>query len=1482
MATGSNRDVTMTLSVETLGAEGIKTLQSSVATLAQQGGDAAPEFQRLADEIGRIGEQAQAIAAFKDLATQTDALANKQQEAAAKVAGLADQINQAKQATAAASAEQKDASATLLAAQRAYDAAGSGLKQLNADYKAGTVSAESYRAQISELTAKQGEQRNRFADLRSELKLANAALSEAESAQSKLVTQYDRSDSSLTKANAAIREHNSALSQSSAAAAQLGTSTENVATSEAQLVQGLNQAGNSVNALNERVKALAAVENDLAAQAIFEKQAQDAQKLVQAASYVRFWHEELNKAEVAERELAAQSAFEKQAQDAQKLVQAASYVKFWREELDKADAAERELAAQSAFEKQAQDAQKLVQAASYVQFWREELDKAEVAEKQTAASAQAASQQIANAFRTVGVKSAEDLKNEIVQVRAAMDELRNKANLTGSTLNTAFASGEAKIAALERQLRETNGTLTTGDKAAKLFSNSLGQIAAGNIVADGVGYLVNKVKEMGRAFLDAIVQGDQLKRGLNAIYKDAGIAAQQIDFLRKSSSESGVAFGSLSGEFVKFSAAMKMANVPMAQSNELFRSVTAVTASLGMDAQSTAGALNALGQMASKGCHAPGTRIRMLDGSERVVDHITLGDVIKGPDATGRTVLELAHGTEAMYRITPDVGYPFVVNHSHKMRVFRRAVAETLMVRDFLLLPAREQSLRMLVLNDKPVGFSVSSVGEGEYFGFVLSGDHLYLDAQGFEHHNTVSMEELRQQLGDRLPGALGLAASAMGLSQGQLIALVSSGQLATRDFIVPFTQALNQMKGETDGLVPSWERFKGVLTETAQSAGDSGWTQVLNAGIKVLGGTVGVFALGLSGLSEAFFLVVKGVAALALVFTSPTAAMQLMSDAIEDSRKRLTSQAVALNSLIDPSHEAAAATTAHAAAITANTAEVVKSVNATAGLDAAQKLAALSTKLAADATLDAGAKVVQYNVAAAELLKLQAAQTDGYVKLAKAAKDEGNTLVQNATLTGDNTAIKAAAAQAAQMYAAALDKAAASQATETAMLVAQKAELIKSASAREGGVATVKSQADALDLLITKSKAEAEQSTQAQAAAHAEVQARQLQVETLKDHSTQIDVLKKAMESASSTLQAYLVFASNGQKTEEEVKAAREALTRATVLYNDALGDVVTKLQAKQIADKANATVTEITLNAQKTYYKAMEDSARAVGDYNQVLYASIEQKKIDIKIIEAKVASMKAEADGNIAVAKAELAVLEASGQLDPVRRAQIEASIKIAEAKKKEADALGLTAAALEAEIVRLRNGDSANKAYTSSTNQATTAIERQSTALEASIAAKEKANQLTERANALERERLAIDKEGFSTDKSGNRIAAGGDLTTLTGVAAYLKSAGVADDATARNIAKEFADRQGNITYMDNPGQKKYGGDTISVALLHAAEKYTFGIGNTGTGNTPSTIPEPSKSYTVNLNINGVNTPVNVATDADAKNLIAALQRAKLST
>jgi len=193
----------------------------------------------------------------------------------------------------------------------------------------------------------------------------------------------------------------------------------------------------------------------------------------------------------------------------------------------------------------------------------------------------------------------------------------------------------------------------------------------------------------------------------------------------------------------------------------------------------------------------------------------------------------------------------------------------------------------------------------------------------------------------------------------------------------------------------------------------------------------------------------------------------------------------------------------------------------------------------------------------------------------------------------------------------------------------------------------------------------------------------------------------------------------------------------------------------------------------------------------------------------------------------------------------------------------------------------------------TRDATGAIDEQTTALERQNAAIERKNAATEKAAELERKRMGVDKEGFSTDKNGKRVDAGGDLTTRTGILAFLKSAGVTDEAEARRIANEFADQDGNIAYWGNAGMKKYGGSTISDSLMRAAEKVTFSDAvrkpqapaNSATA--PAGTPTPgtatpgttSKTYTVNVSINGASTPVKVASEADAQALIGALKRAQ---
>jgi hypothetical protein len=69
------------------------------------------------------------------------------------------------------------------------------------------------------------------------------------------------------------------------------------------------------------------------------------------------------------------------------------------------------------------------------------------------------------------------------------------------------------------------------------------------------------------------------------------------------------------------------------------------------------------------GCHAKGTEIVMFDGSFKKVEDLQVGDLLMGPDSKSREVLQLVHGEDEMFQITPVKGESFVVNKNHVLHL---------------------------------------------------------------------------------------------------------------------------------------------------------------------------------------------------------------------------------------------------------------------------------------------------------------------------------------------------------------------------------------------------------------------------------------------------------------------------------------------------------------------------------------------------------------------------------------------------------------------------------------------------------------------------------------------------------------------------------------------------------------------------------------------------------------------------------------------
>lgn len=111
-----------------------------------------------------------------------------------------------------------------------------------------------------------------------------------------------------------------------------------------------------------------------------------------------------------------------------------------------------------------------------------------------------------------------------------------------------------------------------------------------------------------------------------------------------------------------------------------------------------------------------------------------------------------------------------------------------------------------------------------------LSGAQVGLIFRALEQiasKGVVQMEELKLQLGDQLPGALEIAAKAMGVTSSELIKMIENGEVAAVDFLPKFAKAIKdelggsaleastQLRAETNRLTNSIFDLKNEFSDT-------------------------------------------------------------------------------------------------------------------------------------------------------------------------------------------------------------------------------------------------------------------------------------------------------------------------------------------------------------------------------------------------------------------------------------------------------------------------------------------------------------------------------------------------------------------------------------------------------------------------------------------------------------------------------------------
>lgn len=1314
MATSSNREVELGIAVSTSGQDAIKSLRDAVANLAREGGDAAPEFARLGAEIDKIASQQTAIQSFAELRREVVGVTNELNKSAQEVDRLAVELPRAAQASDTFRTAQAEAKAELDSTTNLLKASRQELANLKASYTGAARQSDEYKITAAQLSETIRTLRGNQQSLREEYRQTSDATKEVVSAEKALNVAYNQSLNEARGLSAVLGDRNRALDLSREALRAAGVETTNLVEAERKVRTAFTEVRTAVEQQAAAFSELKAQEAAAAAAARDFAAEEDRLAAIVTANRQKMSDEARRQAavEIAEYNRTAAAAKQNAA--------------------EKLAATQRAVAAEQALRK---------------------------------ASADAAAA-LDNAFGAVGVRSIDAVRKEIEQVQASMATLQSLSRTSGQSLTGAFSSGQAKIQALQRELRELNGQLTIGERASKVFAGSLAQITAGNLLADGVGFLVNKVKEMGREFLIVVTQMETMRRGLTAVFGSSKVAAEQIEFLRKTAQGAGISFSEIADSFVRFSAATKSANIPLATTNQLFTAVTTAGATLGLSGERVTLVLDALGQMASKG---------------------------------------------------------------------------------------------------------------------------------------VVSMEELRQQLGDSLPGALSLAAKGLKLTEAELIKLVESGQLSARDLFPGLTEGLKSLTGESDTLVSRWARLKNALSELASSFSDAGGLDILKGVVEALRVALGAVLVPLYSFIEGNLYLAKSIGILAAAAATGTNPIQALGEEYDKMNARIGKVSKAFD-------DSGASAKQNAVDLQVVSTAQQNTTSSAAALALAQNQSVIANKESSASALALAQANVRLLISSVEAAKAVEASIVSSEKLAKAKEIEGKAALEVAKLSGDANTIAETSVRVATENIKASEAVVAARRAEVAVTQELIDKVTASGVAMGGLDANQKKQIETYKLRLETQQASLEKAEQERNELTAQATVLRVTAEALQDNTVSLDAygvasarsaenvkfMQQALVEANAEVERQKVLLEQGKGSQDALSAAQQ-IARASLdglrgaqqnaaedlrRYNDQLAIAAKNVELKAAAESASLQGTLALVNVARQHAESMANIARAQGNSSAAIYYEIEAKNRQIEAIRLTMQIKELEAKADIAALEIKKQEIQGTDAISEQKRKEIDIRIQLQKVKLLEAGASKDVIAGIEQEINAMRQGNSVRGSSTSSIEANTASRYKNVEAIKAQADA----------------EKLTSD--GFKTNKDGSAAGTFSNSVPLDQIFALQEKVRnqtltLEDEQLARAALKQAQDARAYLDSLKslNAGavsltaDRETDGAVVSAKLAverieslkqGAAANERNAANSAAQGGAGQQPQGGSSSRTVNLVFNGRSTPVNVASEQDANNLESVLR------
>lgn len=687
------------------------------------------------------------------------------------------------------------------------------------------------------------------------------------------------------------------------------------------------------------------------------------------------------------------------------------------------------------------------------------------------------------------------------------------------------------------------------------------------------------------------------------------------------------------------------------------------------------------------------------------------------------------------------------------------------------------------------------------------------------------SMEELRGQLGEALPGALKAAADGAGITTEQLIAMVSTGSVLASDILPSLTRGLNEIYGKgapPATIVSEWARFKNVLSDTAIVIGEGGASK------------------GIARLLSGAALAAQGAAAV----------VDILGSAVGETTAALATGNLALGTGEELYGKYADAL--RAGAEQAGFAEKAQN-DLTAAQDAAAGSAQASFRqqeLAAQKLAAVGETLLALKVRYNELSVGAAQYSTQQEKNLAASTAESAAVVQLVNVYGSEIEKRQIVASVADQQAEASRRLAQAREAEAIIAVSLANKLKEEALRRGDTTEATRKEVEAAERSAAAKNAEASQSAASARGKVIEAEATKAAAAAYADNSARVTELRGAAAAAALEVERLTRLQKEGKATDEQVSDARAKASAATLLYRDALKDASEAAERNLTAQRQAAQLAQAGIAVDLERVKAQQEVAAANGNATKSAALLTQATDLQVRASRDSAAAAFAEAQAIRDAADTKERELKATGELTTAKKAEIETARKSADLKDLE----GQKADILAEKIRALASSESARTAV-----------------LEQQITAEEKRIALMERQQALENKRLNRDKEGYSLDTAGNRVNVA--VPTKASIYEQAKSAGLTE-AQALKLSNDTplpyngpGLRVGNgFDNGENWGTRLQ--DQINALKLKNAQLTS----QTPVGNIPT-----AGSKTVNIVINGRNTPVNVASQSDSDALTAILRQ-----